>query len=223
MEDTRPAYAIFSLVPDGNGTRVTWALDADMGANPFMHLMGKMMSGMAGKEFEKGLESLKSKVESMPDSSSSNLKIETVAVHPAHYLAIHDSMSLSTIGEKLQRDYEQIEMALAKQKLASSGPHFAIYYTDSQTNWEVDVAIPVEKPGKADGKIMPGEMKGGNAVVAHYFGPYMNMGSAYEGIKEYIGSHKLQITGAPWEVYVVGPAMEKDSTKWNTDIYFPIQ
>jgi len=223
MEDATPAFASFILAPDGNGTRVTWTLDASMGSNPFMHIMGKMMSGMAGKEFEKGLGNLKEKIESMPAEAAAPFKIETVVVAPAHYMAIHDSVSIPTIGEKLAQNYAQIEIALAKQKLASSGSHFAIYYSDSQTNWEVDVAIPVEKPGKADGKVMPGERKGGNAVVARYFGPYMNMGSVYTGLKDYIAANKLTIVGAPWEEYIVDPTMEKDSTKWNTDIYFPIQ
>lgn len=53
----------FSLVPDGNGTRVTWAMQ---GAQPFLgKVMGVIfnMDKMVGGAFEEGLADLKSKAE----------------------------------------------------------------------------------------------------------------------------------------------------------------
>jgi effector-binding domain-containing protein len=31
------------------------------------------------------------------------------------------------------------------------------------------------------------------------------------------------VIGAPWEVYVTDPMVEKDTAKWQTDIYYPVQ
>ena len=58
--------ATFTLVPDGAGTRVTWAMD---GKNTFISkLMSLFMSmdKMIGTEFEKGLATLKGIAESAP-------------------------------------------------------------------------------------------------------------------------------------------------------------
>jgi uncharacterized protein YndB with AHSA1/START domain len=55
--------AIFTLVPEGDGTRVTWAME---GASPFMFkLMGLVfnMDKMIGKDFETGLARLKAEAE----------------------------------------------------------------------------------------------------------------------------------------------------------------
>lgn len=55
--------AIFTLVPEGDATRVTWAME---GASPFMFkLMGLVldMDKMIGKDFEAGLASLKTEAE----------------------------------------------------------------------------------------------------------------------------------------------------------------
>ncbi len=55
--------AIFTLVPEGDATRVTWAME---GASPFMFkLMGLVinMDNMIGKDFETGLASLKTEAE----------------------------------------------------------------------------------------------------------------------------------------------------------------
>jgi uncharacterized protein YndB with AHSA1/START domain len=55
--------AIFTLVPEGDATRVTWAME---GASPFMFkLMGLVfnMDKMIGKDFETGLAGLKAEAE----------------------------------------------------------------------------------------------------------------------------------------------------------------
>jgi hypothetical protein len=58
------ARASFDLVPEGAGTRVTWGLVADMGNNPVGRYMGLMIDRWVGADYEKGLASLKSMVES---------------------------------------------------------------------------------------------------------------------------------------------------------------
>ena len=49
--------------PAGGGTRITWTMDGDMGANPLMHWMGLMMDRMVGPDFEGGLANLKTLAE----------------------------------------------------------------------------------------------------------------------------------------------------------------
>ena len=98
-----------------------------------------------------------------------------------------------------------------------------IYHSDSETNWEIDAAVPVDKSGKADGKVMPGEIKAGNAIVAHYYGAYNKMSDAWRGLKKYMADNKKIKTGAPWEQYMTDPGAEKDTAKWLTNIYFPVE
>jgi Polyketide cyclase / dehydrase and lipid transport len=51
------------LRPDGDGTRVTWGLEADMGNAPVGRYMGLMMDQWVGGDFEAGLARLKALVE----------------------------------------------------------------------------------------------------------------------------------------------------------------
>jgi Polyketide cyclase / dehydrase and lipid transport len=51
------------LRPDGDGTRVTWGLEADMGNAPVGRYMGLMMDQWVGGDFEAGLARLKELVE----------------------------------------------------------------------------------------------------------------------------------------------------------------
>lgn len=62
--------AEFTLRPDGNGTRVTWAM---YGPNPLMMRLMKLfmnMEGMIGKDFEAGLANMKAAAEA-PGASRS--------------------------------------------------------------------------------------------------------------------------------------------------------
>ena len=55
--------AIFTLVPEGDATRVTWAMEGD---SPFLFKLMDVilnMDKMAGKDFEAGLASLKAEAE----------------------------------------------------------------------------------------------------------------------------------------------------------------
>lgn len=63
--------AEFTMQPDGNGTRVTWAM---LGPNPFMMKVMKLfmnMERMVGKDFETGLQNMKDVAE-RPDSTRAN-------------------------------------------------------------------------------------------------------------------------------------------------------
>ena len=57
------ATASMVLSPEGAGTRATWSLVMDMGTNPVGRWMGLMMDHWVGADYERGLASLKAKVE----------------------------------------------------------------------------------------------------------------------------------------------------------------
>lgn len=67
FEDT--STATFTMQPEGAATKVTWAMD---GASPFMSKVMQVFMSMdacCGKEFEKGLASLKTVSETSPQTA----------------------------------------------------------------------------------------------------------------------------------------------------------
>lgn len=47
------------FVPNANGVEVSWGLSMDIGANPYVKIMGPFMDYMMGPDFEKGLANIK--------------------------------------------------------------------------------------------------------------------------------------------------------------------
>lgn len=70
------AKASWLLSSTGEGTRVEWTLDSNMGNSPMGRYMGLFMDRMIGPDYERGLASLKQRVESTPAG-------EATAVQPA--------------------------------------------------------------------------------------------------------------------------------------------
>lgn len=62
--DQGSATAAFDLVPEGDGTKVTWSFETDLGMNPIGRYFGLMIESWVGADYEKGLASLKNLAES---------------------------------------------------------------------------------------------------------------------------------------------------------------
>ena len=57
------ATASWDLTDEGSGTKIVWSFQTDLGSNPMMRWMGLLFDGWIGKDYEKGLKSLKTIVE----------------------------------------------------------------------------------------------------------------------------------------------------------------
>ena len=60
------ATGIYTFAPEDNGTKITWVFEFDTGFNPLLRILGKLMDGMVGKDFERGLNNLKTVLEAKP-------------------------------------------------------------------------------------------------------------------------------------------------------------
>jgi hypothetical protein len=56
-------HGSIALVADGAATTVTWRDEGDMGANPYKHIVGKIIASSIGETFETSLAKLKHTVE----------------------------------------------------------------------------------------------------------------------------------------------------------------
>jgi effector-binding domain-containing protein len=224
-DDGKPAIAGFKLAPEGEATKLTWYFDSEVGSNPMHRWMMVIMKGMMGDQFDQGLASIKEIAEKMPVTvpTESAIKVEELPVQAMEYLGVRDTANVATIGMKLGMHYGAIMAAMGKQGLKQQGPVFARYFTDSETNFDMEAAIPVDKAGKVDGNVKPGKLAAGKAVIAHYYGGYMGTPAGHIAVKKYLEANNKKVIGAPYEMYVTDPAMEKDSTKWLTEICYPVE
>ena len=88
---------------------------------------------------------------------------------------------------------------------------------------DLECGMPVAAPLKGTDRIRAGELPGGKAATVTHTGPYDQLGQTWEKLMAWMKSEGLEPAGAPWEVYVTDPGREPDSSKWRTDIFFPVR
>ncbi|MDQ3048015.1 MAG: heme-binding protein [Bacteroidota bacterium] len=207
-----------------NGVNVTSYMDMDMGF--FGRIFpGLMMDGWLGPDFENSLAGLKQQSEKVASEPvpGTGLKIEVSTYNTQIIATCRMISSQMKISEDLGGGFGKIVEYIGKNKLEMTGSVFAIYHSYSPEKIDMECGIPVNKTAKDEGEVKTTEMKGGNAVVAHYYGDYAGTYDAHMAIDKWLKDNKKSATGAPWEVYITDPMVEKDTAKWLTDIYYPIE
>lgn len=217
--------ASYTFEKTAEGTKVSWVMDSEFGWNPMFKYFGLFMEGMLGKDFEAGLASLKEITEAMPAQTAekTTYTITETDIKAQPLIGIKSKCKTNEISQVLGGSYGQLMAFAGKNKLKVTGAPMAFYHKYTPEEVELEAALPVDKVIKSSGNIISYEMKAGKAIKTKHLGKYDNMQNAYTAMDEYIKQNNKQVNGAPWEVYVTDPGMEKDTTKWVTEIYFPIK
>jgi effector-binding domain-containing protein/uncharacterized protein YndB with AHSA1/START domain len=219
------AKSWYTFEPDAEGTKITTGFTTEVGANPLMRWMCVFMKPEMEKAFDHNLTNLKQIAEAKPKFTVAITEEET---RPINYVGISTTMSYEdqkAIEAQMGKSYDELMKALGKAKVEMTGPAIALYpkWDETAKQMEMVCALPVAEGAKVPAKYKVMQNPGGKAVKAVHKGSYDNMMATHEQIMQYIGYKKLEINGAPWEVYVTDPMMEKDPSKWVTEIYYPVK
>lgn len=237
VESKPDSLVVTELAFDGMGTSIGgWKIKDTVGGvivttymNMDMGLFGRifpglMMDSWLGVDFEKSLAGLKKVAEAQPAKASApEIKIEATTTQNMIYVSTKKESKFESISEDIGASYGKIGEFMGKNKLEQAGPVFAFYHSYTPESVSMECGIPVTKMVKGEGDILVSEMKAGNAVVAHYYGDYAGTEAAHKLIDEWVKQNNKKVIGSPWEVYITDPVVEKDTMKWLTDVYYPIE
>lgn len=229
FEGMGTSVATFKFEPVEGGTKVTWGLAGDAKGMPwYWQIISKYfnlaMDGMVGKDFEKGLAAMKEVSESMPKIEQvAGFNVEERVMEPVMLAGVRTKIKIEEMtSNNLGKWWGQITQVLQQQKLQPAGKPRAIYYEYGPKGVELEAAIPVTSMGKESGAVKFHEMTKTNALVVKYYGDYSKVESVYMAAYDYIKAKGKSSKGAPMEIYVTDPMMEKDTAKWLTELVFPL-
>jgi len=220
------AQAWYGFEPEGEGFKLTTGFSTDFGMNPIARLIGGIMvKPEMEKSFDYNLSKLKEIAESKPKFK---VKIDEVTTQTINYVGISTKMSIedgNAISAQMAKSYGELMGMLGKAKVEVTGQPFALYpmYDEEAKQMEMVCALPVAAGAKIPAKYKLMENPGGKALKVVYMGDYSGLDVPHEEINRYIEYKKLEVVGAPWEVYVTDPMVEKDTAKWITEVYYPIR
>ena len=162
--------------------------------------------------------------EPLPPAREYKYTVEEVDVTPRWAVTIGDSTAVDGLKEFFMKNFPMIGKCSGMKKEDIKDAPLAIYYDFSETKKFYTVAAMYindsTKKVKAPAKVE--KLYGGKALKVKYLGAYEKTGDAYTDLMAYMEEKGMVPAGAPWEQYVTDPGMEKDTLKWQTDIYFPV-
>lgn len=214
----------FALGDTSGGTKVTWTMNGKMPYpfNAFSLFMN--MDKMIGKDFETSLAGLKTMAEeAAAHPPMPQYEIKEINFEPKQYVTKRATVKLAEIGPFFGKNIPEVFAAIGKAGLQPAGRASAIYYKWDMQKQETDMAIAV--PVAAGTKIPsikglePAKVEG-KALELVYWGNYDKMAAAYGALDNYCKEKNLQHTDMAIEEYVTEPMTEKDTAKWQTNIYY---
>ncbi len=140
-----------------------------------------------------------------------------------HYVGIRVSAALDQLGEIMGPLFGEVYGHIQGSGQAPAGMPFSIYHSMDGGTVDLECAMPVASPLAGTERVRPGELPAGTMATVTHIGPYEGLGGTWQALTEWIESRGLRGAGAPWEVYVTDPGAEPDSSKWRTDIFFPVR
>lgn len=123
-----------------------------------------------------------------------------------------------------KESYGAIYGALASKGINPTEMPCAFYYSIDEIKKETELAAAV--PVHADTPEIAGFEKvtfpPSKLITTTHIGSYDGMGAPYGAMEKYLAEKKLR-KGLVIEEYFSDPEVEKDASKWKTNIYFMIQ
>ncbi len=221
LEFVRPwsgsADGNFNLKDSAGWTKVIWFYHQKLGYPT--NAMGAFVSmdKILGGQFEDGLSMLKKICEGKASTMPSIAVTETE--FPAHMYA----GARKVVGwADITKFFNENGKTIAKEAGTKiSGPMAGLYWTWDTTNHNTDcgVVFPVSDTSKPIKGASFFYVAASKAYMTVLKGPYSGEMAAHNAVMKYeTGKGKKHTLVV--EDYVVSPDMEKDSTKWITNIYY---
>jgi effector-binding domain-containing protein len=203
-------------------TNVTWGLHFEVGFLGRAMMLFMPMDKMLGTDFEKGLDKLKKAIESMPaEASASKYEPKVVEIAERNFIGTKkQNLTMDKTGPFFGENLHKIMEDMKKNKIQMLSAPSGLYFNFKNEDMSADVVACFAAP---KGEKIKGwenyEYPAGKAVMLEYHGGYGDMMNAHNAINNYIKENNLSFV-TTWEEYVSDPMMEKDSTKWLTNIYY---
>ena len=211
----------FLLKEEQGGTKVTWRVDIDKLPYPMGRYIGMMITKSMPMVFDQGLAKLKEVTEAMPDPPA----LQVTEFKERMVLSVLDSCNWSDIGNKMGQMFGEIMALQAKTKCQQVGAPLSMYHKWDEVNQFTvfENCIPIDKEVAGKGRVQFKVLPAMKAVMGTHFGSYENTMYMYLAMDEYIKDFGLVQVGGPIEEYITDPMTEPDTSKWQTNIYFPVK
>jgi DNA-binding transcriptional MerR regulator len=157
-----------------------------------------------------------------PQNAHARIELRSVPAIPA--AAITDTVSAEDAVAWLQGALGELHATLAARNVPAGGPAGGIYADEVFTRHrgQVTIFVPCAGPVQPMGRVTSSVIPATELAVIEHRGPPDNVDRAYGTLADYVTRHALAVEGPIREYYLVGQRDTPDTTRWRTEIGWPI-
>lgn len=224
----------YDLVPTETGTQITWGIEGENGflaraMSVFMNLDAQL-----GPDLERGLANLSTmaakeqqRIDTEREESTFNGYFVDIVERPQQvYVGKRALVPFIGIKNFYATSFGEAAEAAQQANLQVKGFPSGIYFAGDQKFGIADLLAGI--PVKADSNLTVAGMQVYSvpaSTMAHvaYYGDYANVSSAHAALSAMVESRGYSEYGIRIEEYVTDPGMERDTTKWLTNVYYMVR
>ncbi|KKB13524.1 hypothetical protein VE25_01455 [Devosia geojensis] len=148
------------------------------------------------------------------------------------YLGVRKIVKIpfGTVASKALAD---LKRRMKKRGIAATdAPFFRYNIIDMPSALEIDFGLPTERQESADDLLVAGTLPAGRYATLTHTGHYRNLIAANGALLDWVKAQGLQLDthpspagdvfGCRLEIYPTDPKVEKDSSKWVTELAFKL-
>jgi effector-binding domain-containing protein len=134
-----------------------------------------------------------------------------------------DSAPMKDVSFKVAKAYSVLEEEMNAIGAKLDGSPGMITYNNDTSNFIFECVLPIKDIPKKEPKVCKiVVLEASQMLIYNFYGPYQHLFSAYDKIRKYIATNRLQQSGPMREFYLTDATIETDPAKWQTRILVPV-
>jgi effector-binding domain-containing protein len=158
--------------------------------------------------------------EDATDVTPAIYQVETKTVEAQTVLQIHLEVAPTDLGARYAEAFEALYPYAVEQGATVAGAPYGCYHEFTAERVVVDIGVPLSRTVPPSGEMQPGQLPAGEIAFATHRGSYQHVQRAHEAVKRWLQGHGRQASGAPCEIYEVGPGQVPDEKDYRTRIVY---
>ena len=214
--------SFLQFLPVGkDSVQIAWTTNVSTGANPFSRISSYFHAISTKKNTGAILTSMAAYLKPSINLYGIDIRKEKVAIE--FMITTSKKLSHYPTNEDVYAIINELQQYItSKNGKTESSPMLNIVAIDS-LNYKAQVAIPVKNKIPENEKFkLKAMFKGGNILVANIKGGKNTIDESIKNFDRYMNDYQKTMMAMPFQLLLTDRIKQTDSTKWITQLYYPV-
>jgi hypothetical protein len=203
-----------------DSTQFQWTGNQKFSANPFI----RFQEYFELKKYRNNVEKLLADIKKIFDHPENiyGLKVATIKIQESSMISFRSTLQHYPTTAEIYGMIQSVKEYIQKKGGEEAGHPMLHVEIEGPATYEVMVAIPTKTDLPAEGQFLLKKMSMGYMLKTEVKGGYNRVTEGEKELTNYLKDYKKNSPAIPFQSLVTDRLAETDSTKWITELYYPV-